>query len=54
MLQLNIGYSLSNGYTGSVHHVCRADIDRDGVDGVLVAWMGVDPYDWKRTGFVVL
>lgn len=41
---------LNDVHTGSVHHVCCADIDGDGVEETLVACMGSDPPDWKRTG----
>ncbi|KLO04679.1 hypothetical protein SCHPADRAFT_840363, partial [Schizopora paradoxa] len=41
---------LNDAHTGSIHYVCCADIDGDGVDEMLVACMGADPYDWKRTG----
>ncbi|KLO16290.1 hypothetical protein SCHPADRAFT_914154 [Schizopora paradoxa] len=41
---------LNDAHTGSVHHVCCADIDGDGVEETLVACIGADPPDWKRTG----
>ncbi|KAK7040714.1 hypothetical protein VNI00_009620 [Paramarasmius palmivorus] len=41
---------LNDQHTGSIHHVICADIDGDGIDEFLVAFMGSEPPSWDKTG----
>jgi hypothetical protein len=41
---------LNDAHIGSVHQVVCADIDGDGKDELLVALMGSDPPDQRKTG----
>ena len=41
---------LNDAHLGSAHHVVCVDIDGDGKDELLVALMGSEPPDQRKTG----